>query len=101
MFPVCLTMEETFIATGLLIVVIGTAMGFLVYWAFEKDNEINQNRIEDEFYYYCVNTHRNDAPVQLEGYIKASSEEDAIEKLISTGVIASNSFEFLDLYLAE
>lgn len=60
------------------------------------------DRIEDEFYYYyCVNTHRNDAPVQLEGYIKASSEEDAIEKLISTGVIASNSYEFLDLYLTE
>ena len=50
-------------------------------------------------YYYCVNTFKNDDPIQLEGYIDALSEEDAILKLIDNGIVYSHGYEFLDLYV--
>jgi hypothetical protein len=49
-------------------------------------------------YYYCVNTFKSDTPVQLEGFVKADSEEAVIGKLIQEGVIDPRSYEFLDLY---
>lgn len=49
MFPRCLTMEETFIVTYIFIIVIGVLLGFLVYWAFEKDNA-NEGHEEYEDY---------------------------------------------------
>ena len=48
-------------------------------------------------YYYCVNTFNNDNPVQLDGYVKAESEEDAIQKLVDDGIIWPYGYEFLDL----
>ena len=48
-------------------------------------------------YYYCVNTFKSDTPVQIEGFVKADSEEAAISKLIQEGVIDLRSYEFLDL----
>lgn len=36
-----LTMEETFILTGLAVLIIGTALGFLIEWLFRKENERN------------------------------------------------------------
>ena len=49
-------------------------------------------------WHYCVNTvGKNDIPVQREGNIYASSEEDAIRKLIDSGVICPRSYEFLEL----
>ncbi len=49
-------------------------------------------------YYYFVNTFKNDKPVQVEGYIDALSEEEAIQKLIDDRVVCSRGYEFLDLY---
>lgn len=48
-------------------------------------------------YYYCVNTFNNDEPVQLEGYVEAASEEAAIRELVTTGVVDSQGYEFLEL----
>lgn len=49
-------------------------------------------------YYYCVNTvNKNESPVQLEGYVEAESEEEAIQNLIDKGVICPRSYEFLEL----
>lgn len=49
-------------------------------------------------YYYCVNTvNKNDNPVQLEGYVEAENEEEAIQNLIDKGVICPRSYEFLEL----
>lgn len=50
-------------------------------------------------YYYCVNTFKNGEPVQVEGYIKALCEEDAILKLIADDVVYPFGYEFLDLYV--
>ncbi len=33
-----LTMEETFIVTGIAVLVVGAAVGFLAYWIGEKEN---------------------------------------------------------------
>ena len=49
-------------------------------------------------YYYCVNTFRNDEPVQLEGFVFADSERDAVHELIDEEIIDSRSYEFLELY---
>lgn len=49
-------------------------------------------------WHYCVNTvGKNDSPVQREGNIYATSEEDAIQKLIGAGIVCSRSYEFLEL----
>lgn len=50
-------------------------------------------------YYYFANTWKNDEPIQVEGYIEASSEEDVIQKLINDDVVDSRGYEFLDLYV--
>lgn len=50
-------------------------------------------------YYYCVNTFKSGEPVQLEGYIEATSEEAAIQKLIDDGVVYAYGYEFLELYV--
>ena len=50
-------------------------------------------------YYYCVNTFKNDEPVQLDGYVNAENKEKAIQKLIDNGVIDSHGYEFLELYV--
>ena len=50
-------------------------------------------------YYYCVNTFRNEKPVQFEGYVMADSERDAIQELINKGVVDPCSYEFLELYV--
>ena len=34
-----LTMEQTFIVTGIVILLLGIGLGFLVGWIFDKDNE--------------------------------------------------------------
>ena len=99
MFPVCLTMEEKFIVTGLLIVVVGTVMGFLIYWAFAKDNAINSVVAPYEYYFFA-NTWKDGEPIQVEGYVEAWSEEDAIQKLIESGAVSTDGYEFLDLYVA-
>ena len=49
-------------------------------------------------YSYCVNTFKEDEPVQLSGFIDADNEEDAIQKLIVNGTIDPKSYEFLELY---
>jgi hypothetical protein len=36
--PITLNMEETFIVTGIAIVVLGVVLGLFVSWAFEKEN---------------------------------------------------------------
>lgn len=46
-----LTMEQTFIVTGIVILVAGVALGFLVEWIFRKENERNDernNRVQNE-----------------------------------------------------
>ena len=48
-------------------------------------------------YYYVVNTFKDDEPIQAEGCIEASGEEDAIQKLIDDGVVDSRGYEFLAL----
>lgn len=48
-------------------------------------------------YYYFVNTFKNHEPVQLEGYVEASNEEEAIKKLIKNGTVDSHGYEFLEL----
>lgn len=48
-------------------------------------------------YYYCVNTDRNDEPIQVSGCIYAENEDDAIQKLIDNGTVSPNFYEFLDL----
>ena len=48
-------------------------------------------------YHYCVNTFKNEEPVQLYGNINAESEEDAIQKLIDNGIVCPNGYEFLEL----
>ena len=48
-------------------------------------------------YYYVVNTFKDDEPVQIQGCIEASSEEEAIQKLIDNGTVCANSYEFLEL----
>ena len=35
--PITLNMEETFIVTGIAVVVLGVVLGLFVSWAFEKD----------------------------------------------------------------
>lgn len=35
----CLTMEEIFIVTYIIILLIGIPLGFFIYWVFEKDNK--------------------------------------------------------------
>lgn len=42
--PIVLNMEETFIVTGIIILVLGVVLGLFVSWAFEKDN----SREEDD-----------------------------------------------------
>lgn len=46
---------------------------------------------------YTVNTFQNDEPVQVSGEIEAYSEWDVINRLIENGIVASNSYEFLEL----
>lgn len=48
-------------------------------------------------YYYCVNTFQNDEPVQIDGYVFAESEEEAVRKLIDDDVVDSHRYEFLEL----
>lgn len=48
-------------------------------------------------FYYCVNTFRNGEPVQLEGYVMADSEKDAIQELVDEEIIDLRSYEFLEL----
>lgn len=50
-------------------------------------------------YYYCVNTFdKDEIPVQLDGYVEATSERDAIKKLIIEGLVDRHGYEFLELY---
>lgn len=50
-------------------------------------------------YYYCVNTFdKNGMAIQLDGYIEAESDRDAIQKLISQGLVDADAYEFLELY---
>lgn len=48
-------------------------------------------------YYYCVNTFKNNEPIQLHGYIEAKSENDAIQKLIDNVSVYPRGYEFLEL----
>lgn len=48
-------------------------------------------------YYYCVNTFKNGEPVQLEGYVDAETELDAVRKLIKYGDVDPRGYEFLTL----
>lgn len=48
-------------------------------------------------YHYCVNTFKDNEPVQLYGDIEAESEEDAIQKLIDNDTVDSRVYEFLEL----
>lgn len=48
-------------------------------------------------YYYFANTWDCNEPVQVEGYVEALSEEDAIYKLIDDGIIDPKGYEFLEL----
>ena len=41
-----LTMEETFIVTGLAVLVIGTALGFLAWWIQSKETDRNKEDME-------------------------------------------------------
>ena len=50
-------------------------------------------------YYYFANTWKDDEPIQVEGYVEASSEDAAIYKLIDDGIVDSRGYEFLDLYI--
>ena len=50
-------------------------------------------------YYYFANAWKDNEPIQVEGYVEASSEEEAIHNLIEDGVIDSHGYEFLDLYV--
>lgn len=53
-------------------------------------------------YYYFVNTFDECfRPVQREGHIDATSEENAIQKLILDGVVYEKAFEFLELKVVE
>lgn len=67
-------------------------------WFAEKcEQYIDRNSVKNALYYYCVNTFKDDEPVQLNGYIDAKSEEDAIQKLIENGTVDSRGYEFLEL----
>jgi len=49
-------------------------------------------------FYYVVNTFDKDFyPVQRRGYVEATGELKAIEKLISDGVVHEKGYEFLRL----
>lgn len=49
-------------------------------------------------YNYCVNTFDKDGnPVQLSGNIESENANEAIQKLISDGVIDNCGYEFLEL----
>ena len=48
-------------------------------------------------YHYCVNTFKDNEPVQLYGDIEAENEEDAIQKLIDDGTVYPRAYEFLEL----
>lgn len=48
--------------------------------------------------YYCVNTFRNEKPIQLDGYVIADNEKEAIQNLINEGFIDPCRYEFLELY---
>lgn len=50
-------------------------------------------------YYYCVNTFKDNEPVQIHGYVEAKSEEEAIQKLIDDGIVYSRGYEFLVLHI--
>lgn len=41
--PITLTMEETFIVTGVIVLVLGVALGLFVSWVFEKENAREEN----------------------------------------------------------
>jgi hypothetical protein len=43
-----LTMEETFILTGIFILVLGVGLGFLGEWIFRKENEANDESEKQE-----------------------------------------------------
>ncbi len=43
-----LTMEETFILTGIFILVLGVGLGFLGEWIFRKENENSEESEERE-----------------------------------------------------
>lgn len=47
-------------------------------------------------YRYCVNTFRDEKPIQLSGDIEAEDANDAIQKLINDDIIDSR-YEFLEL----
>ena len=42
------TMEETFVVTGALVLIIGTVLGFLIEWVFRKENEKNKTPKDDD-----------------------------------------------------
>lgn len=46
---------------------------------------------------YTVNTFQNDKPVQVSGEIEAYSDWDAVSRLIESGIVDSNGYEFLEL----
>ena len=48
-------------------------------------------------YHYCVNTFKEDEPVQLYGDVEAETEKDAIQKLIDNGTVDPRGYEFLEL----
>jgi hypothetical protein len=51
-------------------------------------------------YYYFVNTFDHSGyPIQVDGYVEADSELDAIQKVKDSGKIDIYGYEFLDLYV--
>lgn len=52
-------------------------------------------------YYYCVNTFKDEKPIQRCGYVYAEDEERAILALIQDNIMCSRRYEFLDLCMVE
>lgn len=67
------------------------------WYAGKCESYIDKNNVVNTVYYYCVNTFKNDEPVQLDGYIDAENEEDVTQKLIENKTIDSCGYEFLEL----
>jgi hypothetical protein len=39
-------MEQTFLVTGIFILIVGAALGFLIEWIFRKENERDEEEID-------------------------------------------------------
>ena len=85
--PVC-TVQTAVNAIGA-VKTITSAVAVTITWTRSLKNMSN--------YHYCVNTFKDNEPVQLYGDIEAENEEDAIQKLIDDGTVYPRAYEFLEL----